>query len=119
MMRSSTTVRVHAWVRGFSHVKAWSRVLRSEGVTPKQKDVDKAEASARAAFGACVTAINAVDSLSYRFAEVRREGVRCVCRCSVRLQQCLARRMNVTRFSFELRSSNLDISVVLCTMLQP
>lgn len=70
---------------GFSHVKAWSRVLRSEGVTPRQKDVDTAEASARAAFGACVTAINAVDSLSYRFAEVRREGVRGMYRYSLRL----------------------------------
>lgn len=34
------------------------------------KDKDKAEVKARAAFGACVCAINAVDSLSYRFAEV-------------------------------------------------
>lgn len=34
------------------------------------KDRDKAEVQARAAFGACVCAINAVDSLSYRFAEV-------------------------------------------------
>ncbi|CAM9922546.1 unnamed protein product [Pylaiella littoralis] len=51
------------------HVKVWSRTLRSEGVTPKKNDVDTAEANARAAFGACVTTINAVDSLSYRFAE--------------------------------------------------
>lgn len=42
-------------------------------MTPKKKDVDTAEANARAAFGACVTAINAVDSLWYRYAEVRRE----------------------------------------------
>lgn len=56
-----------------SHVKVWSRALRSEGVTPKEAegDQDAAEARARAAFGACVSAISAVDSLSYRFAEVR------------------------------------------------
>eukprot|EP00903_Cladosiphon_okamuranus_P009507 g9059.t1 len=53
------------------HVKVWSRTLRSEGVTPKETegDQDAAEARARAAFGACVSAISAVDSLSYRFAE--------------------------------------------------
>lgn len=55
---------------GFSHVKVWSRTLRSEGVTPKEAEKDAAEVRARAAFGACVSAINAVDSLSYRFAEV-------------------------------------------------
>ena len=52
-------------------MKVWSRTLRSEGVTPKETEEDAAEARARAAFGACVSAINAVDSLSYRFAEVR------------------------------------------------
>lgn len=55
-----------------SHVKVWSRTLRSEGATPKKEaGEDAAEVRARAAFGACVSAINAVDSLSYRFAEVR------------------------------------------------
>lgn len=52
-------------------MKVWSRILRSEGVTPKETEEDAAEVQARAAFGACVSAINAVDSLSYRFAEVR------------------------------------------------
>lgn len=59
----------------FSHVKVWSRTLRAEGVTPKEKGADKAEAKARAAFAACVCSINAVDSLSYRFAEVRKARV--------------------------------------------
>lgn len=69
----------------FSHVKAWSRTLRSEGVTPKKKDEDTAEVNARTAFGACVTAINAVDSLSYRFVEVSREAcVSVICMNSTR-----------------------------------
>ncbi len=52
-----------------SYVTVWSRTLRSEGVTPKDAEADAAETRARAAFGACVAAINAVDSLSYRFAK--------------------------------------------------
>ncbi|CAM9514809.1 unnamed protein product [Ectocarpus sp. 4 AP-2014] len=51
------------------YVRVWSRTLRAEGVAPQDKDKDMAEVKARAAFGACVCAINAVDSLSYRFAE--------------------------------------------------
>ncbi|CAN0533270.1 unnamed protein product, partial [Ectocarpus sp. 12 AP-2014] len=54
------------------YVRVWSRTLRAEGVSPQDKDKDKAEVKARAAFGACVCAINAVDSLSYRFAEKKK-----------------------------------------------
>lgn len=87
-------------LRGFSHVKVWSRTLRSEGVTPKKNDVDTAEANARAAFGACVTTINAVDSLSYRFAEVRGEA----CALSAALRNGYVG-ANVPRGLFELRPS--------------
>ncbi|CAM9524170.1 unnamed protein product, partial [Hapterophycus canaliculatus] len=53
------------------YAKVWSRTLRAEGVAPKEKGADKAEAQARVAFAACVCAVSAVDSLSYRFAEAR------------------------------------------------
>ncbi|CAM9303729.1 unnamed protein product, partial [Scytosiphon promiscuus] len=57
------------------HVRVWSRALRAEGVAPRKEGADKAEAKARAAFAACVCAINAVNSLTYRFAETKaRDG---------------------------------------------
>lgn len=54
--------------RCFSYVKVWSGVLRAEGVVPDEQEIDVAESKARAAFGACVCAINAVNSVVYRFA---------------------------------------------------
>lgn len=51
-----------------SYVKVWSAALRVEDMPQEEQGKDTAEMKARAAFGACVCAINAVNSVLYRFA---------------------------------------------------
>ena len=55
-----------------SYVKVWSAALRVEDMPQEEHDKDMAEIKARAAFGACVCAINAVNSMLYRFAEASK-----------------------------------------------